>query len=179
MRAYRLLYSMRTHLVVSGRGREANVMAAGWVTVLSADPLLVGVVVSPLRYTHRLVEELGEYVVSVPSVDMVDDVWVAGTLSGPGKLARMGITLVPSKTVSVPSIGEALANLECRVSDSKRYGDHTLFVGGVTGYTYRDEAFPRGEPDPSAGFLVHLAWDKFISFEARVISPRSQPRPAP
>ncbi len=173
LKVYRLLYPLRTFLIVSGRGEEADVMAADWVTVLSHEPPLLGVAISPKRYTHRLVSRYGEFVVSVPTVEMVDDVWVVGTKSGPSKLVETGLTLVPSRSISTPSIEEALANLECRVVDSRNYGDHMFFVGRVVDYTYREEAFPRGEPNPTAGFLAHVAWDKFIGFDPRIKRPRS------
>ena len=172
MRLYRLLYPLRTYLIVSGRGEEANVMAADWVVVLSHEPLLIGVSISPKRYTHRLVSKYGEFVVSVPDVSMLDDVWIAGTMSGPGKLRRMKLTLTRSTRISTPSIKEALANIECVVVDRRDYGDHTFFVGKAVGYSYRSEAFPGGEPDPKAGFLAHIAWSRFITFREEVLVPR-------
>ena len=167
---YRLLYPMRTYLIVSGReGEVVNVMAADWVTVLSFRPTLVGVAVSPRRYTHRLIRRYGEFVIAVPSKEMIEDVWVAGTSSGPGKLGAMSVTLTSSRSVGTPSIAEALANIECRVVDERMYGDHTLFVGEVVDATYDPKAFPEGEPDPSAGFLAHIAWSRFVTFSGEVI----------
>ncbi|MEM4037775.1 MAG: flavin reductase, partial [Desulfurococcaceae archaeon] len=73
--AYRLLYPIRTYLVVSGRyGEEVNVMAADWVMPVSAKPFMVAVAIAPTRYTYRLVEKYGEFVVSVPSVENLRDV---------------------------------------------------------------------------------------------------------
>ena len=168
--SYRLLYPMRTYLIISGKyGETINVMAADWVTILSAKPFLVGVAVSPKRYTHRLIREYGEFVVSVPSVEMVKDVWIVGTESGPEKLKKVSFTLAPGKRVGTPIIREALANLECRVIDSRDYGDHTWFVGEVVDYSYREEAFENMEPKPEAGFLAHLAWNKFITFSNKII----------
>ncbi len=173
LRTYRLLYPLRTFLIVSGWGDETDIMAADWVTVLSHKPTLIGVSVSPERYTHRLVSRHREFVVSVPSIDMVDDVWIAGSMSGPDKLRRMSLTLIPSHTIRTPSIREALANIECRVVDARSYGDHTLFVGEAVGYSYKEEAYPGGEPDPTAGFLAHIAWDKFIGFRPEVRRPNT------
>jgi len=170
---YRLLYPMRTYLVVSGHGEEANVMAADWVTVLSHDPTLIGVAISPKRYSHKLISKYKEFVVSVPSIDMIDDVWVSGTLSGPSKLKKMKIMLIPSTRISTPSIKEALANIECKVVDTRTYGDHTLFVGEIVGYSYRKEAFREWEPIPDAGFLAHVARNKFITFKKEIIKPKT------
>ena len=167
---YRLLYPMRTYLIVSGRlGEEVNVMAADWVTVLSFKPEIVGVAISPKRYTHRLIERYGEFVIAVPSVGMLRDVWIAGTESGPQKLRKMKITLVKSRSVLTPSIKEALANIECRVMDKRTYGDHTLFVGEVLSETHESRAYPNGEPVPSAGFLAHVSWSRFVTFREEII----------
>ncbi|AMM53772.1 flavin reductase family protein [Pyrococcus kukulkanii] len=164
MHPYRLLYPMRTYLVVSGHGGEANVMAADWVTIVSYEPFMVGVAIAPERTTHGLVKKYGEFVISVPSLEMLRDVWIAGTKKGPSKLKEMSITLVPSKSVKVPSIKEALANLECKVVDARDYGDHTWFVGEVVGYSYREEAFKDGKPNLKAKFLAHSAWTDFVTF---------------
>ncbi len=110
--------------------------------------------------------------VSVPHKGMVDDVWIAGSLSGPSKLKHMNITLVPSKRVKTPSIKEALANIECKVIDSRDYGDHTFFIGEVVAYTYNRDTYRNHEPIPTAEFLAHIAWNKFITFSGEVLMPR-------
>jgi len=159
---------MRTYLIVSGHGEEANVMAADWVTVISFEPFILGVAISPKRTTHWLVKKYGEFVVSVPSLEMLRDVWIAGTKKGPSKLKEMNITLIPSRKVKVPSIKEALANIECKVIDAKDYGDHTFFVGKVVDYTYDDRAFKGGKPNIKAKFLAHVSWSEFVTFSEEV-----------
>ncbi|ASJ06184.1 flavin reductase family protein [Thermococcus pacificus] len=171
MKSYRLMYPMRTYLIVSGRGEEANVMAADWVTVVSARPFMVGVAIAPQRHTWKLVKKYGEFVVSVPGLEMLDDVWVAGTKHGPEKLKETSITLVPSKSIETPSIKEALANLECRVVDERDYGDHTWFVGEVVDGSYSETAFPNGRPNLEANFLAHASWVDFVTFEKRIYRP--------
>ncbi|AEC52395.1 hypothetical protein PNA2_1480 [Pyrococcus sp. NA2] len=168
MEGYRLLYPMRTYLIVSGHDNEANIMAADWVTVVSFDPFLVGVAIAPKRTTHRLIKKYGEFVVSVPSLEMLRDVWIAGTKKGPSKLKDMNVTLIPSKKVGVPSIREALANLECKVVDARDYGDHTFFVGEVVDYTYNEEAFKNGKPNLDFKFLAHVSWSEFVTFSREI-----------
>lgn len=171
---YRLLYPMRTYLVVSGRlGEEINVMTADWVTILSSEPFLVGVAVSPKRYTHRLITKYKEYVIAVPSINMLDDVWIAGTKSGPAKIKDMKITFTASRRIKTPSIREALANIECKLVDSKDYGDHTFFVGEVVDYTYDKNAYWNDEPKLDAGFIAHVASNKFATFENKILVPKT------
>lgn len=166
----RLIYPLRTFLVVSGKiGEEVDVMAADWVTMVSADPFMLAVSISPKRYTHKLIMKYGEFVVSVPTVRILRDVWIAGTKSGPGKLSEMKINLEKPKKVNVPLIKEAVANLECKVAGIHNYGDHTLFIGEVVAYSFDESVFRQDEPVPGAGFLLHLARDKFtVEKEIRI-----------
>lgn len=167
---HRLLYPMRTYLVVSGRlGDEVDVMAADWITIVSAKPFIIAVAVAPTRYTFKLIKRFGEFVVSVPSIDMVRDVWVAGSEHGPQKIARMRITFEKARSIGTPVIREALANLECRVVGEHSYGDHVLFVASVVDYSYREDAFRDSKPNLSAGFLAHIAYSEFTVFSSSVV----------
>lgn len=164
---YRLLYPLRTFLIVSGH-EEMNVMTADWVTVLSMKPFMVGIAIAPKRYTHTLIEKCKEFVIAVPTLEMLKDVWIAGTISGPRKLEKLAITFIDSKKVRVKSIKEALANLECKVVDKQKYGDHTFFVGEVIDYTYKEEAFLNNMPDLKFKFLSHVGLEKFATFAPKI-----------
>ena len=170
MKSYRLMYPMRTYLVVAGR-EDANVMAADWVTIVSARPFMVGVAVAPQRITHGLIRKYREFVISVPGLHMLEDVWIAGTRHGPEKLRDMKVTLTPSRAIETPSIKEALANLECKLVDERDYGDHTWFVGEVVSTSYREDAFTGDSPNLEAGFLAHASWVDFVTFEKKIFRP--------
>lgn len=172
--AYRLLYPLRTYLVVSGRlGEEVNVMAADWVTVVSVQPFIVAVSIAPTRYTYKLVKKYGELVISVPSVEMIKDVWLAGSEHGPQKLRKTRFEFAQASKVQVPVIKNALANLECKIIGEHHYGDHVLFACEVLAYHYREDAFKNNEPQLSAGFLAHIAWNKFTTFTEGVLYPEA------
>lgn len=164
---YRLLYPLRSYLIVSGN-EVTDVMTADWLTVISYKPFILGVSIAPKRYTHKLIEKEKEFVVSVPTLEMLEDVWIAGTKSGPEKLKDMKINLIDSKKVKVKSIKEAVANLECRLIDKKNYGDHTFFVGEVVNYEYNEEAFKNGKPSLHFNFLAHLALNEFVTFDKEI-----------
>ncbi|MEM1532586.1 MAG: flavin reductase family protein [Desulfurococcaceae archaeon] len=171
MESPRLLYPLRTYLIASGRGGESNVMAADWVTIASWEPFIVVVSISPKRYTSRLLTSYGEFVISVPNYDLINDVWIVGSRSGPKKLSETKLRLTPSSRVDAPSIGNALANLECKVIDSRTYGDHTLFIAEVVNYSYRADAYPYGKPSLKAEFLAHIARNEFATFKPEVLKP--------
>lgn len=169
--AYRLLYPFRTYLVVSGKyGEEVNIMAADWVVPVSANPFMVSVAISPTRYTHKLVEKYGEFVISVPSTQNLRDVWIVGSEHGPAKLKKTSFELIPASKIGTPIIKNALANIECRVYDKHVYGDHVLYIGEVVAYHYRGDAYVNFEPRLEAGFLAHIAMNKFTTFAREVIT---------
>ncbi|MEM2715632.1 MAG: flavin reductase family protein [Candidatus Thermoplasmatota archaeon] len=165
MSMYHLLYPLRTYLIVSGNKEEKNVMTADWLIPISYKPFILCVSISPKRYTHKLIKKYGEFVVGVPTMEMLNDVWVGGTKSGPEKLSKMKISFIPSKKVKTMSIKEAVANIECRVIDEKNYGDHTLFIGEVLSYSYSKEAFKNSMPNIDFKFIAHVHTNEFITFD--------------
>ncbi|MGC9308568.1 MAG: flavin reductase family protein, partial [Thermoplasmatota archaeon] len=108
---------------------------------------------------------------SVPSADMLSDVWTAGTKSGPSKTEQMNVTFTPSQKIAVPGITEALANLECRVVDSPTYGDHTLYVAKVVAYTVDGDVFDGTTPARPERFLAHIGGNRFVSFRDTEMQP--------
>jgi flavin reductase (DIM6/NTAB) family NADH-FMN oxidoreductase RutF len=166
---YHILYPLRSFLIVSG-AETPDVMTADWVTVISRKPLLICVSIAPGRTTHDLIKKEQAFVVSVPSTDMLPDVWTAGTKSGPAKTEQMNVTFTPSQQITVPGIKEALANVECRVVDSPTYGDHTLFVAEVVGHTAGD-AYDGTTPIRPERFLAHVGGNRFVSFAESEMRP--------
>jgi flavin reductase (DIM6/NTAB) family NADH-FMN oxidoreductase RutF len=169
---YRVLYPMRTYLIVSGRiNEEVNIMTADWVMPVSARPFITAVSVSPRRYTHKLIKRYKEYVISIPTIDMLRDVWIAGSESGPEKIKKLKISFKDPVKTSVPLIKEAVANLECKVIDEHDYGDHTLFIGEVLYVHYDKNVFKEDDIDLRRGFLAHIAYNKFITFREEIFMP--------
>jgi len=155
------LYPLRTYLIVAGTIEKPNAMTADWVIPLSFDPSLVGRSIGHTRYTNKLIKEQKEFVVAVPTLELLKDVWIAGTMSGSkaNKAEKMSITFVRSEQVNAPSIRECQANIECRVVDEVEVGDHTLFVGKIVNVTHGD-AFIDGKPDLGYSYIMHSNFGK-------------------
>ena len=157
MHTIEYLYPMRTFLITSGTLEKPNVMAADWVTPLSLNPPLLGVAIAYQRFTKKLIDEYKDFVVAVPTIELLKDVWIAGTVSGAevNKAEKLGITFIPSKRVKAPSIKECQANLECRVVKEVETGDHVFYVGEIVEVTYQD-AF-KGKLDiENYKFILHV-----------------------
>lgn len=167
-----LLYPLRTYLIVSGV-EKPNIMTADWVVPLSFDPKLLGVSIGHKRYTNKLIKEFKEFVVAVPTIELLKDVWIAGSASGAyeDKIVKLRLTLIRSKKVRVPSIKECQANLECRVVKEVEVGDHTLFVGEIIDASYGD-AFKGGKADLNYRFIMHTSFGKnFTTTSNEIFSP--------
>lgn len=130
----------------SGRDGKPNIITLGMYMSISHDPPMVCIGVSPKRYSHGLIEETGEFVVNVPSIELEEQMHFCGVRSGRDvdKFAETGLTPIPALKVRPPRIEECFAHLECRVVESHVCGDHTLFIGEVLATTV-DEAVMRGE----------------------------------
>ncbi|MCC6018378.1 MAG: flavin reductase family protein [Candidatus Verstraetearchaeota archaeon] len=106
-------------LVSMGLSGVPNVMTIGWGLIgrMWREPFFI-VAVRKSRYTHKLLEERGEFTVNVPSDGMDKVLEYCGTYSGRDhdKFKELGLTAMPSYKVSVPYIAQCPIHYECKVS---------------------------------------------------------------
>jgi flavin reductase (DIM6/NTAB) family NADH-FMN oxidoreductase RutF len=132
--AYRLLHPMHTVLVSSiGNSAKPNIITLAWAMPTSINPPLLAVSIAPGRHSHTLIEESGEFVVNIPTLEIIQAVYACGSLTGRSfdKFKRANLTQMPSKKVKAPAIRECVAHLECEVDGQMTTGDHTIFVGKI------------------------------------------------
>ena len=125
---------------VDSEGRP-NIITLGMYMPISSNPPLVCIGVSPKRFSHRLIEETGEFVVNIPSIDLKEAMHFCGTKSGRDfdKFRKTGLTPTPASKVKPPLIEECYGHLECKVVQSYVCGDHTLFVGEIVSASADDD----------------------------------------
>lgn len=126
------LYPVPAVLVSCGVERP-NLITLAWVGTLCSNPPALGIGVRPERFSHSLIDEVGEFVVNVPSADQVGAVDYCGHVSGRDvdKWDACGLTPAPATEVRVPLVAECPVALECRVTQRLTLGSHDLFVGRV------------------------------------------------
>lgn len=117
---------------ISADGKP-NMITLGMYMPISSNPPLLTIGVSPKRYSYGLIKETREFVVNVPSKDLVKQAVFCGSVSGRdhNKFEEAGLNPIPASKVKPPLIKECVSNLECKVVASYECGDHTLFVGEV------------------------------------------------
>jgi flavin reductase (DIM6/NTAB) family NADH-FMN oxidoreductase RutF len=172
--AYRLLHPMHTVLVSCvGKTGKPNVLPLAWVMPTSHDPPLVAISMSVNRYSHALIEETGEFVINLPTVDIVKETLACGRTSGKtsDKFSETGLTPLPAGKVKAPIIKECLSHLECKLHSQFTTGDHTVFVGEILeAYADRDVFTDKYDLD-KARMLYHLGGNVFATLAPRLYTP--------
>jgi flavin reductase (DIM6/NTAB) family NADH-FMN oxidoreductase RutF len=147
-KAYRLIYPRPVVLVscIDPETEKPNIITIAWAVPLSINPPMVGILIAPKRYSHELIERSKEFVINVPTMEILDKAIKCGKVSGRrhDKFSELGLTPKPGKIVKTPSIEECVAHIECKLVNQVATGDHTLFVGEVVA-AYADESAFTGE----------------------------------
>ncbi len=112
---------------------DENIITIAMVHIFSFSPPLIGIGVSPDRYSHSLLKKFKEFVVNIPTKELLEKVSFCGENSGRDidKFKATGLEKEKSMKVSAPSIKDCPANLECKVIKEIETGDHTWFIGKV------------------------------------------------
>jgi len=142
--AYRLIHPMHTVLVsCAGKNRKSNIITLAWVMPTSINPPLVAVSIAPRRHSYKLIEETKEFVVNIPTMDILKETLFCGRKSGKilNKFKETGLTASRSRKIRTPIIRECVAHLECKLHSQFKTGDHTIFIGEIVEAYADKEAF--------------------------------------
>jgi len=141
-KAYRLVYPQLVTLVscMDPESGRPNIITVAWVTPLSINSPMVGISIAPKRHSHDLISKSKEFVVNMPTLEILEKVVGCGRASGRSvdKFSKFGLTPTPARVVKTPIVEECVAHLECRLVNRVTVGDHTLFIGEVVA-AYADE----------------------------------------
>lgn len=125
-----------------------NIFAHSFMCQLAMEPFLVAMALRPLRYSYRLIKMTPEFVVNIPTLDLLDQAWVCGQMTGSkvDKFAKTGLTPIPAQKVGPPRIKECVAHLECKVWREISVGSHYLIIGEVVAASVNEEVYNWGPP---------------------------------
>lgn len=151
-----------------------NIMTLAWTTPISRNPPLLLLGVAPERYSHELIAGPKEFVVNIPTMEILRETLFCGRRTGRehDKFKETGLTPLPAKTIRPPIIKECVAHLECRLHQQISMGDHTLFVGKVlTAYVNRG-VFPNNKFDlKKVKLIYHAGGDDFATLAPEIVTP--------
>ena len=169
--AYRLLHPMHTVLVsCSGKAGKPNITTLAWAMPTSINPPLLAISLAPTRHSYTLIEESGEFIVNIPTLEILQAVYACGSFTGRSfdKFKKANLTPMPAKKVKAPAIRECIAHLECSVDSKFTTGDHTVFVGKIL-EAYADMGvFTESYDLKKARLLYHLGGNNFAILDPKI-----------
>ena len=119
--------------ITRSKDGRINLMAIGWVCIVSDEPPMFLLGIDDPAYTLELIRESKEFVIAYPSRSMAKETLYCGTTHGhnidKGKIS--GLKFEPASTVDVPLLSDAVANFECKLVTEYRPGNCPLVVGEV------------------------------------------------
>ncbi len=120
---------------------KPNIITLAWVGVVNSEPPMIGISVRPQRYSHDCIQRTKEFVVNIPSQEMVRKVDACGVVSGreKDKFALIGFKAIPSEKVKPPLIDECPVQMECEVKQIIPLGSHDLFLGEIIALHVKEE----------------------------------------
>ena len=173
--SYRLLHPRLVVLVSCvDKAGKTNVITLAWSMPVSINPPIVAISIAPKRYSHQLIEKTREFVVNVPTMDIVRETLFCGRRSGKtyDKFKETRLTPLPAKMVQPPIIKECVAHLECKLHQQITVGDHTLFIGRVLTAYVDDGVFDNKFDLKKVKPIYHMGGDDFVTLVPEIVSPR-------
>lgn len=177
----KIYLSYPRHVCVVGVWYEdkVNLMPASWNSPISFNPPIVGVAISPQRYTFYLLTKAKMCSISFFTFEHWKVVNFLGTNSAKdiNKIEKVQIPIQQGKKLRVPITLNSAMCMECEIIDAREYGDHWWFVAKVVLIHYDENVsitikdniiFPNLEK-----FLpiLYLGRQQYITINPQIFSP--------
>lgn len=122
-------------------GEKANIITIAWAATVCSTPPMVSISIRRERHSYDIIRETGEYVINLTTKDLAFATDLCGVKSGRDidKFREAHLTEQPSQVVAAPGIAESPVNIECRVTDIKELGSHSMFIAEVVNVQVDDK----------------------------------------
>lgn len=126
---------------VTDKEGKSNISTVAWAGTVCTNPPMVSISVRPSRYSYQILEETGEFVINLTNESLVKACDYCGVVSGRDidKFAKTGLTPIPMEHVHAMGIDESPVNMECKITEKRELGSHTMFIAEVVGVTVDDQ----------------------------------------
>ncbi|MDF2874227.1 MAG: flr 2 [Sporomusa sp.] len=118
--------------MTTAHGGKINTMTIGWgsVGIMWGKPVFTAMV-RQSRFTKELVEQSGEFTITLPLANMKEALALCGSQSGRDidKIAAAKLTLADSQAVATPVIAAPGLQLECKVVFKQTMPPESLDTG--------------------------------------------------
>ena len=127
------IYPLPAVLVSCGTMEEANIMTAAWTGIINTNPAMVYVSIRPERYSYNIIKESKEFVINLTNEKLAYATDWCGVKSGSefDKFKELNLTKQKGKFVKCPFIIVSPVAIECKVTEMRELGSHTMFIAEV------------------------------------------------
>jgi len=125
-----------------------NLAPHSFFTIAGIDPAVVCFTSVGLKDSLRNILATREFVVSVCTAQLVEQVNLTGTDYPPdvSEFDAVGVTREPSLRVTPPRVAESPVAMECRLLDTMSFGDCTVVFGQVLHLAVDEAVLRDGRP---------------------------------
>lgn len=137
-------------LVSVGDEKEKNIITISWTANVSSRPPRMAISIVPKRHSFGLLKRIEDFVINIPSKDLIEAAVTCGTKSGRSidKFRECNFSAEPSSKITSPRIAECPLNIECKTWKVIEVGSHHLFIGDVVAVHIDEDVLDaEGEPD--------------------------------
>ena len=135
-------------VLVGCRDKEGkdNLMTAAWAGTICSDPVMVSVSIRKERFSHDIIENTGEFTISLTTRSLAEATDYCGVRSGRNtdKFRDMKLTPLEYVKIGAPGVAQSPVVLECRVKEILRLGSHDMFIAEVVNVSV-DEQYLDGK----------------------------------
>lgn len=145
-KATSMLYPGMSTMVTCHDSERDNIITITWQSSFCPNPAVVGISVTPKRFSYDMIKNSGEYIINIPNKELLWELHYCGIKSGRDvdKFKETGLTRGESQILKkTPLIDECIGHIECKVSQiyPVAEGAYSLFVAEVVAASVDDKYF--------------------------------------
>ena len=129
-----MLYPLPAVLVTSrdAEGRD-DVATVAWAGTVCTNPPMVSISLRPSPLSYQNIVETGVFVIKLTTEALVEAVDFCGVRSGRDvdKFEKCGLVREEAEEISCSMLSASPVNIECRVTEKRDLGSHTMFIAQV------------------------------------------------
>lgn len=152
-------------LVTCGSLEKPNIFTVAWTGVLNTQPPVTYISVRPERFSYDIIKNSGEFVINLPTEQLVRAVDYCGVRSGrkTDKFKDMNLTVSKAEVVNCHLLEQSPVNIECKVREIVPLGTHHMFVADIVRLDVAKELIdPNGRLQlDKAGLLAYAHGEYF------------------
>jgi flavin reductase (DIM6/NTAB) family NADH-FMN oxidoreductase RutF len=171
--SYRLIGPGPIVLVSSFYGNRPAISPIAWHMPVSDDPPIVALEIWKGHFIHKAILKTRDFVINIPSGEMVDAVRGLGSISGRrvDKFKKFGLRQAPSRLVRSPRLEGAIGVLECRLRpDRALLKKYSVILGDVVWAEAEEGLFTdRWRPEVGGRRMLHHLGGKVFSVPERKV----------